>query len=135
MTDDTDQKRLRQTISDEIHAIMDKHGVGGVVMLVSRESASWRMVFPDWSGLQPDPSQPGTPLRLRLSSKTPEARQAADSTMHLIASIRDMSSDCVNAFGRLFRAAELELQKQGSGIDHKPFGDGEGIDPRSRKGH
>ena len=121
--DTDDQKHLREVVSAEIKAIMDKHEVGGAVLLASRESASWLTVFPVWSGLQLDPVHG---MRLRINSKTPESQAVANATMGLIMNIREMCSDYANLYGRLFRQAKDALAQQGSTIEHTSFEDGEG---------
>lgn len=114
--DNDDQRRLRVTISDELEAVMRKHDVGGAIFLASRDSASWRFVFPPWSGLQPEPlPDGGAQLRLRLSSKAPEL---ASATVGMIANIRDMCTDAAEVFGRTFRRARRELEAQGAKVDH-----------------
>lgn len=131
MEDTEDQKRLRVTVADEIQAVMDKHEVGGVVLLCSRESAAVHGV-----GLQPRPGRedksPGA--RLRIHSRTLESRAQADSTMGLIANLREMSADVANLFGHLWRAAKRELERQGAEIEHEPFSGTRGIFPGGRKG-
>lgn len=117
-TDDADQALLRVTIGDELEAVLKKYEVGGVLLLVSRSAAAWRSVFPTWCGLQPDPE---AVLRLRMSSKTPEAQDDANCTMHLIACVREMCSDYANFYGRLWRQAADALKAQGATIEHTPL--------------
>jgi hypothetical protein len=124
---DNDQNRLRNLVSAELKAVLDKHDVAGVVLVISRDSAAWLTVFPKWSGLQRDPVHGA---RLRINSKTPEAKAQGDSTMHMIVSIRDMCGEYHNVFGRMFRQARDALRAQGAVVEHKPFGgDNHGIDP------
>lgn len=129
--DTDDQKHLREVISAEIKAVMDKYEVGGAVLLASRDSASWLTVFPVWSGLQPDPVHG---MRLRINSKTPEAQANADATLGLIMNIRDMCSDYANFYGRFFRQAKDALATQGATIEHEAFdADGNRPDPMGGK--
>lgn len=130
---DEEERRLRVTVSDEIQAVMDRHQVGGVVLLSSPIASSWRIVFPKWSGLQYDP-QSGE-MRLRLNSREPGAQEKANATVGHIACLRDMASDCANIFGRVYRTAKAALEQQGCVVEHTPFAGGHGIDPASRKGN
>lgn len=126
-TDSEDQVLLRQVIGDEVEAVLKKYDVGGALMLVSRDSASWRSVFPSWCGLQPDPV---TVLRLRMSSKTPEAQRDADCTMHFIATLREMCSDYANFYGRLWRQAVDALKVQGGTVEHRPLAKADAVGGR-----
>ena len=130
-TDDEDQKRIREEVCAEVQAVLDKHDCGGVVLICSRDSAAWRLVFPRWSGLQPD-GEHGA--RLRVNSRTAEAKAQADSTLGMIANLRDMSTDVANLFGNLFRQAKAALAEKRVEVEHKSFGPGQGIFPGGRKG-
>lgn len=125
--DDPEQAHLRGPVADEIEAVCKKYDVGGVLLLVSKTSASWRSVFPSWCGLQPDPVHV---LRLRMNSRTPEAKENADSTMHFIATVREMCSDYANFYGRLWRQAVDAIKAQGGAVEHAPHGGGKGVGGR-----
>jgi hypothetical protein len=113
-----DSKHLRSVVGAEIQAVMDKHEVGGVVMLCSRESAAWITVFAKWSGLQEDAVHG---MRVRFNSKLPDAQARVDSTMGLIANLRDMCSDYANVFRSVYQQVVDSLEKQGAVVEHKPL--------------
>lgn len=117
--DTADQKRLRDEVLEQIGAIMKAANVGGVVMLASQQSAAWRFVIPEWAGIV---FEDRGLMRVRINSKTPEAKQHGDETMHLIASMRDMSRDVTEAFGRTFRMVRESLRLQGATLEHTGFG-------------
>jgi hypothetical protein len=117
--DTPDQRRLRVTISDEIEAVLRKHDVGGVVMLASRESASWRFVIPQWAYLL---DVDGKGFVLRINTKTADAAARTESTLHLVGSFRDIARDCVEVFGRMMRVAKMQIANAGGELTHDPFG-------------
>lgn len=132
MTDSEDQRRLRLTISDEIEAILKKHDVGGVIMLASPESASWRIVLPSWSYLA-DMGK-GFALRIKIKKEEPSTTARTESTLHMIGSFRDLGQECVNVFGRMFRVAKMQIANHGGELEHTPFGDGkQRMDPQGGK--
>jgi hypothetical protein len=121
---DTDDQRKLRALTEELTAIMRKHEVGGVVILSSRESAAWLFEIPNWAGLTQEPRG----LRVRISSRTPALRAVADSTMHMVGTVRDMALDVATLFDVLWRNVEDQLGGPGS-IQHrrariiKPEGD------------
>jgi hypothetical protein len=121
---DTDDQRKLRALTEELTALMRKHEVGGVVILSSRESAAWLFEIPKWAGLTDE----GVGLRVRISSRTPALRAVADSTMHMVGTIRDMALDVATLFDVLWRNVEDQLGGPGS-IQHrrariiKPEGD------------
>lgn len=125
--DSDDQRLLREVIADEVEAVFKKYDVSGAVMLCSRTAAAWRSIFASWSGLQPDPVHV---LRLRMRSKTHEDQENGESTMHMIASLREMCSDYANLYGRLWRQAVDALRAQGATVEHRPWNDGETVGGR-----
>lgn len=136
MTDSSDQKHIRETVAAEIQAVMDRHQVGGVILLCSRESAAWRFVFPTWSALQSDPVYGA---RLRASSKIPGDAERLEAAMHMIGSLRDMTSDAANVFGSLWRQAKRAIEAGGGSVEHTPHGgpgshSPHGIFPKGRSG-
>jgi hypothetical protein len=96
-------------------------------MLVSRDTAAWRVMLPSWAGLVFESKG----LRLRINSKTPESRAVADSTMGFIGTIRDISNDTHSLFGRLFRQAKYVLEQQGAELVHPPMPASERPDPKT----
>jgi hypothetical protein len=125
--DSEDQRRLR-VIAEELATLMDKHDVGGVVMLESRESSAWRFVIPKWAGLQLERGG----IRVRINSKTPEAQAIGNATVGMLASLRDVSHDIGEVFGNLFKQVKAALEAQGSGVDHNPFGGKGGVGPSGK---
>lgn len=114
--DDSEAQRLiRDQVSGELEAVCKRYDVGGAFILVSKDAASWRSVFPSWCGLQPDPVHV---LRLRLRSHTPEERENSDSTMHFVAAMREMCSEYANLYGRIWRQAVDALKAKGATVEH-----------------
>lgn len=106
---------------EEIEAVLKKHQVGGTIILVSRESAAFRVRYPEWCGIQPqDPDENGgMPVRIKLSS---DDKETSDSSLHCVLSMRDLLVAIAN---NQFAFAEFvveTLKKEGVLIDHNPFG-------------
>lgn len=116
----TDRQRLTEVVHAEIEAVMKKHDVGGVVLVVSPESAAWLTVLPNWSGLQPDAVHG---LRVQLSSRDRNAHDRAEATKHLIACIKDMCGDYANFYGRMFRQVKAAIEASGGVVEHVAFKD------------
>lgn len=128
-TNDTpDQHRLRETVGDQIEAIMKAHEIGGAVILVSEKSAAWRLVLPVWAFLRAGPEG----LAMRIKTKRPEDRVRSEATIHMIGAVRDIAKDFHSLFAGLFRTCQTALEEHGSGIEHAKFG-GE-ADQRPDKG-
>ena len=117
--DTPDQQRVR-AVNDAIDQILKQHDLGGVVLLVSRDSAAWKMTIPSWAYFV-DTGE-GFALRLRLKKDDPEATQRTVDTMHMIGSLRDMLRDGAELFGRIFRQASGMLEAHGAEVVHEPFG-------------
>jgi len=113
--DSADQQKLRNTVLEEIEAVLHKHEVGGAVFIASRDSSAWRFVIPKWSGITLE--GPGY-VRVRISSRTPALKEIADSTMHYVAMMRDMCIDGATLFARLFQQVEDQVGGPGS-IEHR----------------
>jgi hypothetical protein len=134
MADSEDQRRLRITISDEIEAILNQYDVGGVILLASRESASWRIILPSWSYLVDMGT--GFALRIVVKKSEPETTVRTESTLHMVGSFRDLGQECVNVFGRMFRVAKMQIANHGSELEHKTFGGGkQRMDPQGGEGN
>jgi len=121
--DDADQHKLRTTIADEVERILKKYDLGGVVVLVSKESAAWRFVLPKWAMLAPHPD--GFVLQVRGSTES--GRRATESTIHMISSIRSICGDWSSFFGRLHKQIKEQM---GDSLVDPPFG---GTDSRPDK--
>lgn len=112
--DSIDQRWLRYEVLEEIEQVMRKHKVGGVVFVVSKESAAWRYVLPKWSGLRRE----GAHLRARWSGKTPEGRETADVTMHYVGALRDMTGQCALMHMKLWDLLVGQLRSTGGSVEH-----------------
>lgn len=108
-----DQAKLRK-LSEAIGELMRENEVGGVVCLVSRESAEWNTIFPEWSGA----SIEGDRLGVKLNSGDAEH---ANETMHFIGAVRDVCTDYSKLFGTVFANVVKALKEQGAEIEHVPF--------------
>lgn len=134
MPTDDDQERerdLRVRIADEIEAIMRREGIGGVVMLVSKTHAAWRLVLPEWVAMVPDPKRQRWILQIRGS--TPAGHERTELTFHFMGTLRDMARDVVELFGRMFRMGKAQLELSGGSVEHEPFAGGQRIDPEGGK--
>lgn len=98
--DTDDQKHLREVVLDELEAVMRKHKCGGAIFINSFESAAWRYVLPEWGGLAHHES--GAGIRIRINSKTPDARKVGDATLGFISSLRDFSAQAFKLFDGLW---------------------------------
>lgn len=130
--DDADQKALRE-LGRVIEQIMHEHDCGGVIMLDSRKSSSWTIVFPKWGGIGIEPLT--GQMRLRISNKTPELQAIANATLGFIASTRDIAGEVAYMFSSLFDQARASLRKHGSDIDHPPQGSPGHIGPSGKIKH
>lgn len=131
---DEHRRHLEEVVIPELRAVMAKHEVGGVLLLAGREASAWRIVMPAWSGLQLEDAPDGSGkayARLRLNSRTPEARAQSNSTLGMIAHVRDMASDVTNLYGALLRQAKDALKAQGASVNYVR---GLGAYPDGRKG-
>lgn len=107
MHDETpDQKRLR-AITDEVDAILKKHDVGGIALIVTKESAAWAHNLPTWVDVVE------TPHGVQIKFRAPFQANRVEQTMHALGCLRDMASDCVNIYGRLFRLGRHQLKEIG----------------------
>jgi len=122
--DTPDQRRLRVTISNEIEAVLRKHDLGGVLMLASRESASWRFVIPPWAYLVDVDGDGRKGFVLRINTKTADARARTNDTLHMVGCFRDIARDCVEIFSRMMRVAKMQIANGGGELTHEPFGGG-----------
>ena len=130
---DTDDQRRLRALGRDLDEQMRAAGAGGVVILSSRESSSWTISLPNWGGLQPDILT--GQLRLRINSKTPEARAIADATLGYIADVRDIAGEIATVFSGLFEQAERALKAQGADIDHQPIGSPGKVGPTGKLKH
>lgn len=108
MRDDetADQKRLR-SVTDEIDSVMKKHDVGGIVLIASNRSAAWAHNLPTWADVNDSPQGMHVNFRRSLDS------DRAEHTMHLLGCLRDMSNDCANIYGRIYRLGRDRLKEIG----------------------
>jgi hypothetical protein len=114
IADSEAQRRLRYVVALEIQEVMTRHNVGGAIFIASELACAWKFVLPTWAGLR---YEGDNGFRVKFSSKTPEGRLLADRTMHLIATMRDMTSNAALIFMNLFDMVEKQL---GPGqIEHK----------------
>lgn len=122
MADNDDQKFLRNVVAAEIKAVLNKHGVGGLVMLSSMTASSWLSVWPTWSGFQPDEVYG---VRIRLSSTDPAK---SEGTLFMLKSLRDMTLKYHRFIGAFYDQLIVYLQKQGVEVIENEF-DGVGEHP------
>lgn len=111
---DQDQDRLRR-ISDEIDQLLRKHDCGGVILLVSKESAAWRFSIPDWVGLTP--LSEGA-FRIQVPAKSDNER--AVNTMHFVGTLRDMGNEVGRLFAQIFSSVVDTLGPDS--VQHRWFG-------------
>jgi hypothetical protein len=99
-----------QAAMQEIDAICKKYGIAGAVSLASKTHASFKVIFPDWCGVQ---IQRDGNLRITLKSAQ---REKAQVTMHVAFCLRDMS-------GLMFQNFEAitEYLVKNFNIEHHPF--------------
>ena len=129
--DSPDQQRVRGVL-DEIHALLDKHELGAVVLVNSKESAAWELVVRDWGAFRI--LEDGSfLLHLQIKKADPEATKRTERTLAFVGSIRDMSRDATELFGRMFRQVKQELAKSGNEVEHAVFPGGVRLDPESGK--
>lgn len=133
-TDDPEQARLR-ALRDEMAAFMQRHELGGTLVLVSRDAATWHFELPSWSVLAPDPEH-GIRLRVRLRKDEPETARALESTIHLFAAVVDTCSDLARTHRRLLNWMVSALRGLGIEVDQPPlararFGEGGRPDPQA----
>jgi hypothetical protein len=121
--DDADQHKLRVTVADEVERVFKKHNIGGIVVLVSPSSAAWRFVLPKWAMLAPHAD--GFILQVRGSTEA--GRQATESTIHLVSSIRSICADWGSFFGRVHKQIKEQM---GDSLIDPPFS---GTDSRPDK--
>jgi len=128
--DDEEQKRTR-AIGREIGHLMDKHGVGGVVLICSEAAVSWTEVWPAWSAIQSDPVH-----RFRFRMKAAEypsrevANRVAENTLHMLGSLKDMCADFNSLYGRFWRQVVGEMKRQGVVVEHEPLAKRRGVGGR-----
>lgn len=124
--EDDEQQRQLRAVTEEIKALCDARNVGGVVMLVSEDAAAWLHVVPHWAAIARDPKG----FRIAIRGSTPAGLRRTESTMHMLGTLRDMASDCLNLYGRLFRVAKSQIEISGGDVAHEPFGGGRRPDPQ-----
>jgi hypothetical protein len=103
--DTDDQKRLREVVLEELEAVMRRHKCGGAIFINSFESAAWRYVLPEWGGLVDE----GAGMRIRINSKTPDARKVGDATLGFISSLRDFSAQAFKLFDTLWETVSKAI--------------------------
>ena len=114
----------------KLQTICEDHGVGGSLLVVSKEAAAFRQIIPDWVGLRSDADG----LFLKINNDTREGLALARATVHFLGSMRDMSNDGLNLWGRIFRVVHQALDECGFTIDRLPFGgSGSRPDPNGGK--
>lgn len=124
-----DLERFGQALA----ALMREHDVGGAVFVVSKDAAAWAHALPPWAAIGPHPKGGGWIVQLRGS--TPAGLEKTEATMHFLGVMRDLSNDCLNLFGRLFRLAAEQIKLTGGELVHTPFArGGERPDPFGGKG-
>lgn len=103
----------------EIQEILDKHDIGGSVILTSQSHSEFLYHLPNWCIVQFDKKKPG---HVRIKSKKKDFKDRkqqhlmAEFSTHVIAQNRDLSAQSFDIFDRLFK----ELEKYFD-IDHQPF--------------
>lgn len=105
-----------EALGRELARICRERGVGGALVLISKESASWTTVVPQWCGLKIEGGQ----AHVQISSKQPEH---ADRTLAFITSVRDMCGDYALQFGAIFDMVKHHLDRAGAVIEHEPLDD------------
>jgi hypothetical protein len=93
----------------EIQSICSKYGIGAVISLASSTHAEFKVIFPQWSGLQIKDGQ----FRLKLHHTEPEK---AGATAHLAYSLRDMCGLMFQNFEAITEVFAKHLK-----VEHKPF--------------
>ena len=124
--DETSNQISLEQVTFELRDVMVKHGVGGVVLAISEDSAAWITVFPEWSALQLDDDHG---MIFKVGRGEPGNHRKVQSTLHLIASVKDMCLDYANVFGQFFRQVKQQIEQQGGEVEHTPFAGGRRIDP------
>lgn len=102
-----DETRLR-AIADELDAVMKKHDVGGVAMITSTAYAAWIHNRPSWADVVDNDQG------LRVNIRQPLDAFRARATIHMLGCLRDMASDCLTIYGRLYRNARSRLRELGA---------------------
>lgn len=129
----SEAKRRFEAFGRELEQLMHAREVGGVLILASRELASWTLVMPKWGGLQID-ALTGD-MQVRINSMTPEAKALGDATIGFIASMRDIAAEVTSVFGSLFDLVRTSLRAQGADIILPPQGSPGHIGPSGRIKH
>jgi hypothetical protein len=120
--DAADRKRL-DAICEEVRVLLNKHEVGGVLLIGSRKSAAWQFVIPEWSTIET--REHGLYLRLQSSKDDPSVLARTDATLSLAVALRDMAHDVHALFGRLYRSARMTMQQHGFQFEQGGFAPGE----------
>lgn len=122
------------TIGDEAARVFARYNCGGVLLIVSKQAFSWKIVIPRWSGLRLEMLPGGrAQFRLRINSKTPDAQRIADATVGLIVNLRDMANEVGDLFAQQYKHVKRALEASGARVEHRPFGGGHGILDRPKK--
>lgn len=109
--DSAAQKWLRNKVAQDVEDVMERHSVGGVVLLASKEASAWRIIIiPSWVGL----SREG-PDAWRFRWKK-EERAKADLTAHFVMALRDVAMHVATLFYDLSKQLNTLVE-----IDHDPL--------------
>lgn len=111
-TSNTDP-RLKKA-EEEIAKVLDKHGVGAAVALVSDSHAQFLIKFPKWSLIKFD----GENLQLRTDHKNPEL---TNQSAHTLFAMRDMLAMQFAGLSDAADAFTSAIEAKGGSIDHEPF--------------
>lgn len=80
----------------ELVAVLEKHNLGGVLMVATQDYTSgWMAHFPAWSLVSVD----GAGIRDLKPDEC--AHEAAERTMHLVGSLATMADDCLTGCAKL----------------------------------
>jgi hypothetical protein len=129
MNDDQAERDLRIRVCDELESVLSREGIGGVVLVVSKTHAAWRLVLPEWVAIIPGAGR----WIVQLRGSTAAGRERTENTFHFMGVLRDMSHDANALFGRLFRLGKSQVELGGGVVEHEPFGGGNRLDPEGGK--
>ncbi len=130
---DPDKEQLL-TVGDEAAKVLERYNCGGVVLIVSKQAFSWKIVIPRWSGLSLQMLPGGrAQMRIRINSRTPDAQRIANATVGMMVNLRDMANEIGDLFAQQYKHVKRALEAQGAQVEHKTFGGGHGIVDRPKK--
>lgn len=108
--DSAAQKWLRNKVAQDVEDVMERHSVGGVVLLASKEASAWRIILPSWVGLSRE-----SPDAWRFRWKK-EERVKADLTAHFVMALGDLTMHVAALFHDLSERLNAHVE-----IDHDPL--------------